>query len=82
VTPPKERRWAWLGDVSAGPAAQLSVTVREVRPADRSDRVILVLSAGPTPLRTVISTRPSSNSAAIWSAFVPSGRVMTRRNAP
>ena len=64
-------------------AAQSSlVTVREVRPSDRSARVILVRSAGLTPLRTVTSTRPSSNSAAIWSACVPSGRVITRRNSP
>ena len=48
----------------------------EVAASDLSASAILVLSAGLTPLLTVISTRPSSNSARIWSASVPSGSVI------
>ncbi len=57
-------------------------TERVVAPADLSARAIRVLSELLTPLRTVISTRPSSNSAEIWLLSIPSGRLMLRRNSP
>ena len=57
-------------------------TLRVVGASDLSASAIFVLSEGLTPLVTVISTSPSSNAALIWSASVPSGSVIARRNSP